>query len=508
MKDTDDALRGEGAAQTVRDAFANAPVMRTVEEQRAVDAWLALLGAADTIEPTAATVQWERTLIGHVLAESPGAMIAAGDILQPDHFAQRELAEVFRVLGELFSEHKPLDPTAICERLVASSKVDAPWPSVLSTCQRLHTTASTATDKAWAVFGAWRNRRLASLGAALYHRARGAAAHDATEILDELTTQLVGLEVSADAKATDIGVGDAAVEVRQEISARHQDGHRLPGVPTGLERLNYYSGGFEPGCVYVVKADTGVGKSAFALSLALNIARASAKATRPEDQHRVAVVSLEMKPSLVALRVLANAGSVDGMTMRLAKVDNDEIDRMLRAERELRGLNDWLRINHSPGMSLSGLRRYLQRLAVRYGRAPSVVMIDYVQLLRVVGQRTREQEVAELSTGLKNLASDLGCAMVLLSQVNADGQARESRRIEHDADMVMQLMPEDSSADPVDLRFVYDLVIGKSRSGVTAPRGKYKVLFMKRYQRIVERADTDDQAGWWGTDSRPGAAHD
>lgn len=505
-QDTDEALKGDGAAEKVRRAFDHAPVMRTEEESRALEAWQKLVDAGDAMAPTAAVKQWERSLIGHLIAELPGSMTSVGSYLRPEHFVEKELGEVFRAAHEIWEKNRPLDVTSVRELLEASSQIDAPWIDVLRTCARLHTTATTVAEKATAVFGGWRNRQLAALGAALYHRALGASVSDAGDILDDITSKLVGLELPADGRATDMGVGEAATRVREDIQQRFESSSKLLGVSTGLPRLDYYSSGLEAGCLYLVKAGTGVGKSAFAMTLARNIAANSAKAARPEDQHMVAVISLEMKETLVAMRVLANESSVDGMKMRLAELEPTEVDRILSAERRLQNLNGYLRINHSPGLSLSGLRRYLQRLAVRFGRGPSVVIVDYAQLLTVQGKRSREEEVAEISTGLKQIADDLGCAVVVLSQVNADGRARESRRLEQDADMMIHLMPEQNSADPVDLEFVYDLVIEKSRSGVAAPRGKYKVLFFKRFQRIVERAETDVVSDWFG--DGPGATHD
>lgn len=504
-QDTDEALRGEDAANVVREAFDGAPVHLLPEERDAVRAWLGCLAGITEIAASPSAIEQERSLIGH-LVNDPGALLSAADSVRPEHFAQRELGEVLRVLVELHDASRAIDPPTVVDHLRSSSKVDAPWRDVLSACQSAWSSSSSAADKARSVFGHWRNRKLQALGAALYHRAAGAGAHDSTDLLDLVTDELTALELPADARAVDMGIGEAVSRLREDVEVRQREGGKLPGVSTGLDRLDWYLGGLSRPSVIVVKADTGVGKTGFGLTLAANIARRSVRATSPEDQHLVVVVSLEMRATQVGLRVVANVGDVDGMNVRLARMSTEEIERFVRAERELSMWNNWLRVQHAPGMTLSGIRRYLQRLQRRFGRLPSVVVIDYVQLLESGRPaQTREQEVALLSTGLKQIADDLELAIVVLSQVNAEGKARESRRIEHDADAVIHIVPEDESADPVDSNFVHHAVIGKNRYGITAGPGKYPLLFMKRFQRFVEVADRKvGGEAWWNERPRAG----
>lgn len=491
MKDTDEALAG-GDASVITRAFDAAQPLLTETERTAAQAWIETVDAAGAIEPTGATKQYERDLIGHILAEPAGFVGVAG-LMKPEHFAQPELTEVCRVMHELDREGKPLGRTPIIERL-GSSKVQANWHDVLGHCVSVHTTTMSPRQKAEAVFGLWRNRTLAALGAALFHRAKAAQAQDAPSIIDDLSSRLVDLEVPADGRTSDIGVGEAASEFRADMQARIERGQQLPGISTGLPKLDYYLGGLMRGGLYIGKAETGIGKTAFALSIAKNIALRASKSAIPEEQVLTAIVSLEMMATHLALRVLANVASVDGMSMRLGRLTPVEIDNVLKGERELAHLNEWLRLNHNPGMTVAGVKRYLQRLAIRFGRRPGLVIIDYVQLLRGEG-RTREQEVAEISTSLKNMSKELDCAVLCLSQVNEEGRARESRRLEHDADAIIHLQPdsEDSGADE---KFIYDLVIPKNRFGSTVKKGDYKVLFMRRFQRIVETADWNQAGGW------------
>lgn len=503
--DTDTALQGADGASKIRNALSASEPHRTPEERDAIKAWMAVLDAADEVAPSAAAIDYERTMIAHIMA-IPHAMSEAGDKLRSEYFAQKELGEVLRVMMELDEANRPMDPTSVIERLTATSKMDAPWRDVLATCRRLHTTASTAREKATAVFQLWQNRRLAALGAALYHRARGASVGDADEILDEVSTQLLDLGEPEQARAVDRGIGESARAVWDETRERMISGRTI-GPATGLPKLDFFmGGGIEPGAIIVVKAATGVGKTAFGLSVARNIALAACAAGEDEDHLRSMAVycTLEMQDTQVAQRVIANEGSIDGMRIRIvsgsAGLTEEDIDRMTAATDRLQKLNGWMRTYHAPGLTIPGLRRYIKRLRRLYPDRRLILFIDYLQLMQVEGKRSREEEVASISSGVKKIATEDGVSFFLLSQVNADGRTRESKKIEQDADLILHIKPDDESADPVDAQFVYDCVVEKNRYGLCT--NKYKVLFMKRYQRIVERAkETTESDGWWGKKS-------
>ena len=491
--DTDAALRGDDAAALVRRAFDESPEHHTPTQREAMTAWLACLEGASEIAATPAALQYERALIGHLLVE-PKLISIAADVAKPDHFAQRELAAVLTAMTEANQANRQIDDHVLLDAL-QHQKASGPWPDVFAVCRKAYSGETNIGSKARAVFECWRNRSLAAIGAGLYHRAKGSKAYDAPKMLDEITTRLLGLELSTEARSSDYGIGELARQCVDNAAERAANGYALPGIPTGFPGLDSMIGGLERGLVTIIKADTGVGKTAIALSIAKKTAE-HARRLPLKEQFLTAVVSLEMQAIHVGMRVLSNDSSVDGMNMRQGKLSDGEVNRMIASREQLLGLDDLLRVKWAPGMSLPAIRRHLQRLSAKFGRRLGLVVIDYLQLVSAGPSfRSREQEVAYLSTQFHTMAAEFGCHLIILSQVNADGAARESRRIEQDADTLIKLEPEDAAAEPEDLVFVYDLIVQKNRFGIVCRKGAYKVLFMKKYQRVVEMSGTGETKG-------------
>lgn len=502
--DTDEALRGSDGVSKARRAFVDAPEHKAVAEREAMQRWFGCLAGASEVKATPAAIAYERSLIGHLLAE-PREIAAAGDHAQPAYFSQAECGAVMRVLVELVEAGRPVDDTSVVEAL-ARSKVQAPWSDVLSTCREAHTTASTAEEKARLVGGCYRNRRLAAIGAALYHRAAGATASDFATILDDVTSEIVALEEPAYASVVDTGIGDASQAVIEDVR-RRMETKELPGLRTGWSRMDWFLAGYGPNKLIVVKAATGVGKTAFAMTTAVAVARLCERSERgSKDDRTVAVVSLEMTDEQVALRALSNVGAVDGMDVRLATIGDAQVDRLVRAHREMTALNERLRIRYAPGQTLPSVRRYLTRLHRK--RPLGLVIVDYAQLLcdNAGKHKTREQEVAAISTALKEMAGRFGCTIMALSQMNADGATRESKRLEQDADAIIKVGPAEDGDENADLEFVYDVVIEKNRFGLTTGPGKYQMVFFKRFQRFAEISQREEP-GWFSGGGK-GTWHD
>jgi len=491
--DTDRALSAPGAKDNLQRAFSDSPHHEDHADREAKRAWLALLDGVEEIEATPAALGYERALIGGLIKDQ-GALATAGDRVRPEMFATRPLGEVLAAMLEIETAGRKWSGTSLLEALAGRRPVpEEGWKALLVDCHRA-VGAGVEAD-ADAVSECWRNRKLAAIGAALYHRARGAKAHESSTLLDEVIQQTVELEPST-TRSRDQGIGELMKEVLAEARHRIETGNVRPGLATGWPRLDSMTGGLVPGCTTLLKAGTGVGKTAGALSIAKRCAEYCRGALNPDHQRLTVVFSLEMAAVHIASRVLSNDSEVDGMAIRQGNLSHDEISRLLDSVSRGAGLNDWLRVKYAPGAPISSIRRYLQ-LITKGGRKLGLVVIDYLQLITATGKhQSREQEVATISTGLVMLAKEFNCHVLALSQVNAEGEARESRRIEQDVDTVLKLEPENPEADPADMAYVYDLVVQKNRYGTTAAKGAYKLLFLKRYQRVVELAEGRQSTAW------------
>lgn len=494
--DTDDALQGNPAdvAEMARQVLFGSPRLQSSAERDRVKAWLEILAGITEIKPSPAAVAHEIALIGDLIVD-PKALMRVGDIAKVEDFSQPKLAKVYQVMLARSADGTPLDVTSVVAQLNAEAAGVADWPRVAEHCRARSTGASTPAEKATAVAAASRMRQVAALAAATYHRAIGSSAEELPDLLDEVSQRLADISDPMSRRDEEQGIGEVAIDVVDDIRERSEAGRALVGPSTGFRRLDSILAGFEPGALIIIKAGTGVGKTGFALTLAHQVADASTRAMRREDAHQVAYFSMEMANRQLGQRILARESGVDGMKLRMARLEEGEPAVLCRARDRLIAMNNFLRVIHRPGMTVAGIRRWMQRASVRWGCAPSVVFIDYVQLLGVQeASGSREQDVAKLSTSLKEMAGEFGTCMVALSQINAEGKARESRRIEQDADAVIQLKPAEGAIQ--DSKIIYDILVEKNRHGITLGAGQYQMLFLRTVQQFVEATVPKTEA-WW-----------
>jgi replicative DNA helicase len=257
---------------------------------------------------------------------------------------------------------------------------------------------------------------------------------------------------------------EAAREFIAQLEADHKSG-KIPGAETGLSQLDLVSGGMRPGEFWVIAGRPSRGKSVAMIQIAAEFL------TRGEN---VAIFSLEMMAREVIGRLVSVLGGVNfGAITQPRTATTADFSRIERAVGKLASdLHLW--IDASAGQSLETIRSEAQRLRDMHGGL-SLVVVDYLQLIR--GGRSknesREEEIARVSGGLKQLAKELRCPVLSASQLNEAGQTRESRAIEQDADALL-FIAEDG------------IKIGKLRNG---PRNDVLPLFLNgEAQRFTANA--------------------
>jgi replicative DNA helicase len=216
----------------------------------------------------------------------------------------------------------------------------------------------------------------------------------------------------------------------RSLNDRYEKGDS-PGLPTGIEVIDQHTGGLRDGELWVVGAKTSGGKSIFMLQVAIEALR---------EKKRVAIFSLEMAASEVVGRMISCGWHLNiGEIMNPRGLTNGAISKIQAAAEELR--QSELMVCDVADLSMESISGHCQRLA---DSAPlDLVVIDYIQLVtapRIKGQN-REQEVAGISRACKQLAKRLRCPVMTATQLNENGKSRESRAIEHDADVVWLIDP-------------------------------------------------------------------
>ena len=259
-----------------------------------------------------------------------------------------------------------------------------------------------------------------------------------------------------------------------------------PGVSTGLTALDRQIGGLRPGQLIVLGACPAIGKSAFAQGLMHSIAAAESEAAAAAGRtpHRALFMSLEMSTDDLTARSISSASRVDLARLMRGDVNQAELSRMLGAMRLLTTLPT---SSVCGSLRLSEIRAEAHRERARNGGLTAVI-VDYIQLVvpeETRGDRNREREVAETARGLKLLASDLGCPVIALSQLNRGLNARKDKRptmsdlresgaIEQDADVILMLYRDEVYNRDTDDRGIAEVIVAKQRNG---PTGTVRVRF-------------------------------
>ena len=278
-------------------------------------------------------------------------------------------------------------------------------------------------------------------------------------------------------------VKDVVLRTFEEINEMAKRGDTITGLPTGFDRLDKMTAGMHPGDLIIVAGRPGMGKTAFALNIAVNACAARKEA--------VGVFSLEMPKEQLVRRMLCSEARVDGTRLRTGQLLRDDWPKLASAAGILSELPIW--IDDTPAISILELRAKSRRLMSESGL--SLLVIDYLQLMRG-GARTasREQEISEISRNLKALAKELEIPVIALSQLNRGVESRgvkdkrpqlsdlrESGAIEQDADTIWFVYRDEVYNKETDEQGVAEIIVGKQRAG---PTGTARMRFFNEFTRF------------------------
>jgi replicative DNA helicase len=286
----------------------------------------------------------------------------------------------------------------------------------------------------------------------------------------------------------------------QIVHAAEKKQH-ITGLPTGFQRLDLMTAGMHPGDLIIVAGRPGMGKTAFALNIAVHACASSAAS--------VAVFSLEMPKEQLAMRMLCSEAGVDAGKLRTGFLSREDWPKLTAAAERLAGLR--LYLDDSPTLSLLELRAKARRLKGEHGL--ELIVIDYLQLMRS-GTKvdSREQEISEISRSLKALAKELRLPIIALSQLNRGVESRgnkdkrpqlsdlrESGAIEQDADTIVFIYRDEVyNADSPD-KGIAEIILDKQHSG---PTGIVRCLFRRECTRFENLDEHHAQSGLEGAAPR------
>ena len=325
---------------------------------------------------------------------------------------------------------------------------------------------------------------------------------EVSDVLDIAQTTI--FEVLHDADRHDAETLSSLLKQAMEVIQSRDQGEVITGLATGYRDLDEMTSGLQSGEMIIIAARPSMGKTALALNLAEWVAM---------DGNGVGLFSLEMSRQQLAQRLLCSYSEVDSHRLRRNMINKDDYWRLGKAVGELSKAPIY--IDDSPGLSVLELRAKARRMALQYDI--KLIIVDYLQLLRGSSRESRQQEVAEISRGIKALARELEVPVVCLSQLNRASENREDHRprmsdlresgsIEQDADAVMMLHreeyfhmadPEWADNHPEKVRLA-ELIIAKQRNG---PTGTVKLTWVPestKFKNHYEGENGYGNPGWKG----------
>ena len=289
------------------------------------------------------------------------------------------------------------------------------------------------------------------------------------------------------------GIDDLLTETFEELEEMSERKEHITGVPTGFADLDKLLAGLRAGDLVILAARPAVGKTAFALNLAVNAAKAGTS---------VALFSLEMGANQLTQRILCSEARINLQSVRSGSLREDDWYRVHNSMGVLADLDIW--VDDTPSISILEVRAKARRQL--RNKENGIIIVDYLQLMQPQGRKSesRQVEIAEISRGLKILAKELGMPVIALSQLSRAVEMRSGKRpqlsdlresgsIEQDADIVMFIdrstSERESQEDGRPPAGTAEVIVAKHRNG---PTGDIQLAFQDHYTKFVSMARQPD----------------
>ena len=395
-------------------------------------------------------IEAEQALIGAILANNK-AFEKVSEFLKPQHFADSVHAKIFEVMSKLISRGHIADIITLKNYFEQDGTLnDVGGANYLV---KLADSASPMTNVEYYgqfIYDKYLRRELINVGSEIVNNAfKEDADLSAGEQIEAAEQYLFNLSDQGDAQGGFIDFAAALTSSLGYIEQAFQKDGKISGLPTGLEKLDYKTGGLNNSDLIIIAGRPAMGKTALATNIAYNVAEYMSRAKDLDTHDKgVAFFSLEMSADQLASRILSTVTQTPGNKMRTGELDNAQFTRIAAAVRELESIP--LYIDDTPGVTINAIRTRARRLKRTKGLG--LIVIDYIQLITGSNNKKNEgnrvQELSEISRGLKILAKELKVPVIALSQLNRGVEQRDDKRpvmsdlresgsIEQDADIVM-----------------------------------------------------------------------
>ncbi|WP_427167070.1 SPI-7-type island replicative DNA helicase [Citrobacter koseri] len=407
-------------------------------------------------------------------------------LISAEDFYSRPHRVIYQEMVRLVNAGRPLDLITISERIENQGKLEQLGGfAYLAEISKNIPSAANIMAYCEIVARYSRARQLARIGADITHEVRQPG-NDITHIMEKAERDITRLAERAEPEQA-VTLIEGMEKLLTELERRCNVPDGITGTPTGFEDFDAMTSGLQAGDLVLIAARPSMGKTALLISLLLN-------ALMKKADSLCQFYSLEQPTEQILMRMFASLGSVDLTHLKSGLMDDEDWARVSGACALMSGeLNERLIIDDTGSLTPAMLRVRARRNARRYGH-PSIIGLDYLQLMRCPDQENRTQEIAEISRSLKALAKEMKCPVVALSQLNRqlesradkrpnNGDLRDSGALEQDADVIVFIYRDEVYHENTDDKGVAEIIISKQRQG---PTGTIRLQYEGRYTRFSD----------------------
>ncbi|MDP2227393.1 MAG: replicative DNA helicase [Moraxellaceae bacterium] len=432
------------------------------------------------------SLEAEQSVLGGLMLEDTAWDRASEAVTEAD-FYRRDHRLIFRAIALLANESKPRDALTVSETLNRLGELEEAG-GIAYLGEIVKNTASAANIGAYAEIVRERSvlRQLIRVSYEISDVAYQPQGATSDQILDEAERKIFAI-----AEQQTKGTGPQAIrpllaKAVNRIEQLFGSDDPLTGLSTGFADLDEKTSGLQKGDLVIVAARPSMGKTTFAMNLVENVLLGGAP---------VLVFSMEMPADSIVMRMLSSLGRIDQTRVRNGKLEEEDWPRLTST---MAMLNEQkLFIDDTAALSPTELRSRARRVARENGGAIGLIMVDYLQLMRVPGlENNRVNEISEISRSLKGLAKEMECPVIALSQLNRSleqrpnkrpvmSDLRESGAIEQDADVIMFIYRDEVYNPESEDKGTAEIIIGKQRNG---PIGSLRLAFLGKYTRFEDLA--------------------
>jgi replicative DNA helicase len=441
----------------------------------------------DQIKLPPHSVEAEQSVLGGLMLEA-SALDKISDLMTADDFYRQEHRLIFSQIVRLSELSKPVDVITVAESLEIAGELDKVGGlSYLGSLAQNVPSAANIRRYGEIVRERSIMRKLAEVGSDIASSAYNPTGRDAAQLLDEAESKVFEIaEAGSKGKQGFVAMPPLLSQVVERIETLYSrdSPSDITGTATGFTDLDRKTSGLQAGDLIIIAGRPSMGKTALAINIAENVAM--------DSKLPVAIFSMEMGATQLAMRMLGSVGKLDHQDLRTGRLQDDDWGRLTHA---LGRLNDApIYIDESAALSSLDLRARSRRLH-RQNNGLGLIVVDYLQLMSSNVDKSSENratEISEISRSLKALAKELQVPVIALSQLNRSleqrpnkrpvmSDLRESGAIEQDADLILFIYRDEVYNSDSPDKGKAEIIIGKQRNG---PIGKIELAFRGEYTRF------------------------